>query len=323
MPATGGIGTGGGAAGGNAASPHMYTQGGDLYAHCGEKVLLRGLNQMSIWTDPSGSSYPVIASFGSNAVRIVFTESGSASDLDALLTKAEDNKLIPMAEIHDATGMFSLVGAAVSWWTQASVVQIVQKHQKWMLLNIANEAGDSNVADATFQSTYTQAITAIRQAGVSVPIVVDGSGWGQKVEQLLAVGPALLAADPQKNLIISWHEYSGGDQEKTRITSSYEKSKSLGLVLINGEFASAGAGGCTANIPYQWLLSEAQRVGIGWLGWSWDSSNSDCKSGSSSVFDMTTDITAASALRPGWATDVVLDDPNSIKKTSVRHCEWK
>jgi mannan endo-1,4-beta-mannosidase len=301
----------------------MYTQGSDLYAHCGEKVLLRGLNQMSTWTDPTGSSYPVIASFGSNTVRIVYTEAGSASGLDALLTKAEDNKLIPMAEIHDATGMFSLVPAAVTWWTQPAVVQVVQKHQKWMLLNIANEAGDSNVADATFQSTYTQAITAIRQAGVTVPIVIDGTGWGQKVEQLLAVGPALLAADPQKNVIFSWHEYSGGDQEKTRITTSYEKSKSLGLVLINGEFASAGAGACTPNIPYQWLLSEAQRVGIGWLAWSWDNSNSDCKSGGSSVFDMTTDLASASGLKAGWPTDVVLNDPNSIKKTSVRPCEWK
>lgn len=301
----------------------MYTQGADLYAHCGEKVLLRGVNQMSIWTDPTGSSYPTIAGFGSNTVRIVFTQMGTPSDLDALLTKAEENKLIPMAELHDATGMFPLVGAAVAWWTQPSVVQVVQKHQRWMLLNIANEAGDNNVADATFQNTYTQAITAIRQTGVTVPIVIDGTGWGQKVEQLLAVGPALLAADPQRNVVFSWHEYSGGEQEKARITTSYERSKSLGLVLINGEFASAGAGGCTANIPYQWLLSEAQRVGIGWLAWSWDTSNSDCKSGTSSIFDMTTTLTSASGLKPGWATDVVLSDPNSIKNTSVRHCEWK
>ncbi len=318
---TGGVSAGGGNTGG--ASTHMYTKGSDLYASCGEKVLLRGVNQMSVWTDASGSSYPTIASFGSNAIRIVYVETGSASGLDALLTKAEASKMIPMPEIHDATGKFDGVAAAVNWWTQASVVSVIKKHEKWTLLNIANEAGDNNVSDATFQSTYTSAIASLRNAGITVPIVVDGTGWGQRVEQLLAVAPALLAADPQRNIIFSWHEYTGGSQENARITSSYEKSKSLGIVLINGEFASGGAGVCTQNIPYKFLLSEAQRVGIGWFAWSWDTSNSDCNSGSGSIFNMTTNLTSASGLVAGWASDVVRDDPNSIKNTSVRHCDWK
>lgn len=331
---SGGATTGGGssttsASGGSSTSTsgetsaHMYTTGSDLYTHCGEKVLLRGVNQMSVWTDASGSSYPAIASFGSNAIRIVYQTSGTASGLDTLLTKAEENKMIAMPELHDATGKFDGVAACVNWWVQSDVVAVVKKHEKWTLLNIANEAGDSNVSNATFQSTYTSAITKIRNAGISVPIVIDGSGWGQNVEQLLAVGPALLDADPQKNVIFSWHEYTGGTQENARITNSYEKSKSLGIVLINGEIASGGAGTCTENIPYKHLLAEAQRVGIGWLAWSWDVGNSDCKSGGKSIFDMTTDLTSASAVVAGWPADVMRDDPNSIKNTSVRHCEWK
>jgi len=301
----------------------MYTQGGDLYAHCGEKVLLRGVNQMSVWTDPTGSSYPAIASFGTNAIRIVFQEAGTASELDALLTKAEANEMIPMPELHDWTGDFSGVPSAVRWWTQASVVSVIKKHEKWTLLNIANEAGDGNVSNSTFQSTYTSAIGTLREAGIMVPIVIDGSSWGQDVEQLLAVAPALLAADPQKNVIFSWHEYSGGSQERNRITTSYEKSKQLGIVLINGEFASGGVGGCTENIPYEFLLSEAQRVGIGWFAWSWDNSNSDCKTGGRSLFDMTSNLTSASGLVAGWPTNVMRDDPNSIGNTSIRPCEWK
>jgi Cellulase (glycosyl hydrolase family 5) len=127
-----------------------------------------------------------------------------------------------------------------------------------------------------------------------------------------------LAADPQKNIIFSWHEYTGGTQEDARITTSLEKSKTLGIVLINGEFASGGAGVCTQTIPYKFLLSEAQRVGTGWLAWSWDTNNSDCLSGGSSIFNMTTSLASASGLVSGWASDVVQDDPNSIKNTSVR-----
>jgi mannan endo-1,4-beta-mannosidase len=317
----GALGTGGSTAG---TKTHMYTQGSDLYAYCGEKVLLRGLNQMSVWTDPSGSSFPAIASFGSNVIRIVYEEAGTASGLDTLLAKAEANKMIPLPELHDATGNFSGVAATVNWWAQASVVAVIKAHEKWTLLNIANEAGDNNVSDATFKSTYTSAITTLRNAGITVPIVIDGSGWGQNVEQLLAVGPALLAADPQKNVIFSWHEYTGGQAQNARITTSYEQSKTLGIVLINGEFANGGVGdGCATTIPYKWLLAEAQRVGIGWLAWSWDTSNSDCKVGSSSIFNMTSNLTSASGLAAGWASDVVRDDPNSIKNTSVRHCEWK
>ena len=336
----GGSGAGGGGAGGlggtshsggssgtggstSATNTHMYTQGSDLYTYCGEKVLLRGLNQMSIWTDASGTSYPAIASFGSNAIRIVFAETGNASGLETLLTKAEANKMIPIPELHDATGNIGGVPGTVTWWTQPSVVAVIKNHEKWMLLNIANESGDNNVSDSTFQSTYTSAITSIRNAGIAVPLVIDGSGWGQKVEQLLSVAPALLAADPQKNIVFSWHEYTGGTQENARITTNLEKSKTLGIVLINGEFASANATDCGENVPYAFLLSEAQRVGTGWLAWSWDNDNSNCKSGSGSSYNMTSNLTSASGLLSGWASDVVRDDPNSIKNTSVRHCDWK
>ena len=326
-PDAGGPGCGGGAdddAGPGEIKTHMYTQGSSLYAYCGEKVLLRGVNQMSVWSDPTGSSYPAIASFGSNAIRIVYVEAGSASGLDLLLSKAEENRMIAMPELHDATGNFAGLPAAVAWWTQPSVVEVVQKHEKWTLLNIANEAGDGGVSNATFRNTYTSAVTTLRAAGITVPLVIDGSTWGQNVEQLLSVGPALLAADPEQNVIFSWHEYTGGSAQQSRITKSYEQSKKLGIVLINGEFAIGGVGDkCAPTIPYQWLLSEAQRVGIGWLAWSWDTTNTDCKVGSSSFFDMTSQLTSADGLVPGWASDVMRDDPNSIQNTSIRPCEWK
>jgi mannan endo-1,4-beta-mannosidase len=318
---TGGTTNTGGSSGTNT---HMYTQGSDLYAYCGEKVLLRGVNQMSVWTDPKGSSYPAIASFGSNVVRIVYNATGTASGLDALMTKAEDNKMIPMPENHDATGKFDQVDTVVNWWTQPAIVDVIKKHEKWTLLNIANEAGDNNVSDSTLQSTYTSAITSLRNAGITVPLVIDATGWAQNIEQLLGVAPALLAADPQKNVIFSWHEYTGGTDQNARITTSYEQSKTLGIVLINGEFANGGVGdGCDTTIPYKWLMSEAQRVGIGWLAWSWDTTNSDCKVGSDSIFNMTTKLTSADGVASGWASDVMRDDPNSIKNTSVRPCEWK
>jgi hypothetical protein len=48
-----------------------------------------------------------------------------------------------------------------------------------------------------------------------------------------------------------------------------------------------------------------------------------CKVGSSSIFNMTTNLSWAGGVSPGWASDVMRDDRNSIKNTSVRPCEWK
>ena len=91
----------------------MYVSGRNLYSPTGEKVVLRGVNEMFTWT-PSrqdrARAIREIEKSGANCVRIVWLTSDSAEDLDQILTKCVEHNMIPMPELHDATGNFSKVG---------------------------------------------------------------------------------------------------------------------------------------------------------------------------------------------------------------------
>jgi mannan endo-1,4-beta-mannosidase len=69
--------------------------------------------------------------------------------------------------------------------------------------------------------------------------------------------------------------------------------------------------GCRGRIAYEHIMQEAQRLGIGWLAWSWGPGNSDCRE-----MDMTTDGTFDTL--HDWGLEVAVTDPNSIRNTSVR-----
>jgi mannan endo-1,4-beta-mannosidase len=320
-PNTGGKAGSGGSSGSGGSGPadSFYVKDGKLYDPCGEAVLLRGINRMAIYADPGGKSYPALAKTGANAVRIMWQTDPSvgADTLAANLQAAVDAKLIPVPGLWDATGDFSKMSAVEDWWTSDAVVAVVKRFTDEMIVNIANEAGN-DVSDGDWGSTYNRIIMHLRQKGVHALLAVDAANYGRNVEQLLRLAPSVLAADPDHNVIFDWHEYDASSTEKARITKAFELAVSQKLALMVGEFASGGSGACDRPIPYSFLMAEAQRTGVGYFPWSWDNFNGDCKMGGSSLFDMVSDPLDASTLRPGWATEVCISDPNSIQKTSVR-----
>jgi mannan endo-1,4-beta-mannosidase len=288
-----------------------------LYDRCGTKVVLRGVNEMVIWSaDRDGApEFSEIAKTGANAVRIVWTSEGSASELDKAIDNAVQAKLIPMIENHDATGDLSKVSAVVDYWTREDIVEVVKAHSPYLLLNIANEAGAA-VQQSSFESTYKDAITRIRGKGVNVPLIIDAPSWGQDIDMLQAASPSLQAHDPLHNLLFSvhmwWHDPSG-----SRVTSELQESVDMGMPLIVGEFAQHAVYLCDDSpFAYTVLLAEAQKHGIGWLAWSWGGvENGDCANEGS--FDMTVGGTFGNWEEP-WGEAVAVTDPNSIQKTSVR-----
>jgi mannan endo-1,4-beta-mannosidase len=287
-----------------------------LYDPCGEKVVLRGVNEMIVWS-PGKDGVPEfaeIAKTGANAVRIVWNEEGSAAELDAAIDNALAAQLLPMVEHHGATGKLEDVPKVVEYWTSADVVKVLVEHEAHLLLNIANEAGDDKVTAEAFEATYTTAISAIRAAGVRVPIVIDAPSWGQNIDRLQASGPKLLTVDP--NLLFSVHMW-WSDPQGARVKMELQQSVDAGLPLIVGEFAQHAVYQCDqAPFAYGVLLEEAQRLEIGWLAWSWGSvPNNDCKD--MGGFDMTKDGTFGN-WSGAWASDVSLDHPNSLKNSSKR-----
>lgn len=311
-------GTGGSAGtGGGSAADTFYVSGRDLYDRCGEKVVLRGVNEMIVWSGGKDGlpEFAEIAKTGANSVRIVWTDEGTAAELDVAIQNALAQQLIPIVEHHGATGDLTKVPAVVDYWTQPAVVEVLEKHQASLLLNIANEAGET-VTQQDFESTYKTALTRIRDTGVTMPLVIDAPGWGQDVDMLQAAGPALIEHDPQHNLLFSVHMW-WNDPSGTRVIAELQQSVDLGLPLIVGEFAQHAVYQCAdAPFAYEVLLAEAQKHGIGWLAWSWGGvDNGDCADQGS--FDMTVGGVFGT-WEETWGGEVAVTDPNSIQNTSVR-----
>jgi hypothetical protein len=291
--------------------PGFRVAGRYLYDKCGEKVILRGVNKMTVWTDINSTSFSEISKTGANCVRITWITSGATDKFDSAITKCYQNKMIPMVELHDATGEWSKLSTCVDWWVKPEVVRIIQKYEEYLLINIANECGQT-VSDADFKTGYTSAITKMRTAGIHVPLVIDAAKYGQDIDILQSVGPDLVTADPDHNLLLSVHmwwpvEWGYSDQ---KITDEISQSVKMNLPLVVGEFAHTGVG-CETTINYKHIIAECQKNDIGWLAWEWGPGNSDC-----TEMDMTTD-SKFETLRD-WALEVAVSDQNSIKNTAVR-----
>jgi mannan endo-1,4-beta-mannosidase len=310
---------GSGGAGASSCTGHegYWVDGRILRDRCCEKVVLRGVNEMVVWTGSQDGNphFAEIAKTGANAVRIVWETAGPVSKLDAAIGNAIDNDLIPIPELHDATGDLSKLGPVVDYWVQSEVVEVINKHRANVIVNIANEAGNNSVTRDTFSSSYQGAIARIREAGIHVPLIIDGSSWGQDIDMLQAAGPALIAADPDHNLLFSVHMW-WNDPEGTRVTTELNESVGANLPLLVGEFAQHAVSTCSAEpFAYKTLLSLSRSLEIGWLAWSWGGvKNSDCAN--DGPFDMSTDGTFDGLT--GWGREVAVTDPNSIQNTSVR-----
>ena len=188
-----------------AAKPGFFVQDRYLYSKDNEKVILRGVNHMFIWTDREGKTIPEIAKTGANCVRIVWNTRGRISDLDNIMGLCIANGMIPIPEIHDTTGNWDRLPEALDYWLREETLQVLSNHQEYMILNVGNEPGAGEIPESEFFDVYRMIVTKMRAAGIRVPIMIDADMWGQDEKILLSVGPKLLQADPEHNLIFSIH----------------------------------------------------------------------------------------------------------------------
>jgi len=273
---------------------------------------------MVVWSPgmDGNPEFAEIAKTGANVVRIVWNNTGSAAQLDTAIANALAQQLIPLVENHDATGDLTLLPSAVDYWVRPEIVAVLQKYEHSLLLNIANESGDNTVTAEAFTAAYQTAITRLRDTGLKLPLILDAPQWGQNIDVLQATWSALTQYDPEHNLLFSVHMW-WSDPQGTRVTTELQQSYDAGMPLIVGEFAQHAVYQCDqAPFAYGVLLTEAQRLGIGWLAWSWGGvANQDCAQ--QGPFDMTTGGTFGEWTGT-WAQEVAVSHAASLQNTSVR-----
>ena len=249
----------------------MYVQGSALYDRCGEKVVLRGANAgIAFPSDPQAKNLAQLAKTGANAVRLTFRvqyNNSSPTDVDTALAEARKNGMIPIPALWDATGDWSKLGFCVDFWVKPAMVTVLKKHEAYTLLNMANEAGDSSVTDTQYRQAYTAAINKVRAAGLKLPLVIDAGNWGRGEAYIMNNAAYLLAQDPEKNLVFSWHPWDT-NQPQSRYQKAFSDASSKGICMIVGEFASVGVN-YSQPILYATIMQLAQQGSVGWLWWWW------------------------------------------------------
>ena len=287
---------------------------GVLHDTCGEPVVLRGINHPTLYIDRPGKALPEIAKTGANAVRLFWyaTHGIAITEAEAAIKASIDNQMLPILEMHDSTCEWSLDNI-VDYWTSDDAVALIERYRSQLIVNIANEASAPNAN--TFKTKYTSVVQSLRDAGIHVPLMIDGSNCGRDYKPLLSEGPALLEADPDHNLIFSGHLYD--PLSASQLGDVYDSFNSAKLAFVVGEFANKSPPGCGRALNYADLIAEAQKRGIGWLAWSWgDNSADSIWNGDCSEFDMT-DTFAFSSLKD-WGKEVSVTLPDSIMNTSIR-----
>lgn len=293
------------------AANGFYVSGNNLYDATGTPFVMRGINHAHSWfKSDSTTAIPAIAATGANTVRIVLSDGSQYTKDDSntvrnLITLAEQNDLIAVLEVHDATGKDDIasLNSAVDYWISIKDA-LIGKEDK-VIINIANEwYGTWN--GANWADGYKQAIPKLRNAGLTHTLIVDSAGWGQYPASIHDYGKSVFNADPLKNTMFSIHmyEYAGGDA--ATVKSNIDGVINQDLALIIGEFGHKHTDG---DVDEATIMSYSQQQGVGWLAWSWKGNGSEW-----SYLDLTSDWEGNNLT--AWGHTIV-NGSNGLKATSV------
>jgi mannan endo-1,4-beta-mannosidase len=285
-------------------SSTLYVENRYLFDNADNKLILRGINLplLDDWDFPSSDTLSEIEKTGANAVRIQwYVDYGnparppySIADLDSFLNKCRVNQIIPIVMLADYTcqGDTNLVNTKlIPWWTDPGVKAVLLKHERYLIINLANELGHYRWAESPiaalddFKNAYKVAIISIRNAGLDIPIMIDAPDCGTSMNAFTTIGQELIDHDPKKNILLSVHAYWAGYDGTSEIAKAYKAQ----LPIIFGEIANKQAeiingqtiecyydldGSNENHLPstmfrYQSLLDLLTQHEIGWLAWSW------------------------------------------------------
>jgi len=279
----GAVGAGGGASSCGATGFHV--KDGTLYdVNCAEFVM-RGVNYPYAWFSSRNAQQDLqaIAATGANAVRLVLATGGrwtktSQSTLTSLIGWAKAAKLVSIVEVHDTTGYSEQMGSvelgnATSYWTGSDIVAALKGQEAFVIVNIGNEPNGNNTS-TDWAPSHVTAVQALRAAGLDHTLMIDAPNWGQDWENRMrdGGGSSIWDADSRKNLVFSVHMYDvyGSSSTVTSYFNTFLMQYQAPLVV--GEFAADH--GSSGNVDEDTIMSLAENLGIGYLGWSW-SGNGD------------------------------------------------
>ncbi len=173
----------------------FFVYNGKLYDANGNEFRIRGVNRCHFDSD----SQPGISHSKANAVRIFMYQLslGAAKYANVIQTQHIDYQEVPILAmpmfpdntLSSGNQSTSELSAGVAWWVANA--QTFAPLSKYLIINIANEWGPSN--STVWRDSYISAITQMRAAGYSGPLLIDSGGYGQDPDDILNYGAAVVS----------------------------------------------------------------------------------------------------------------------------------
>jgi mannan endo-1,4-beta-mannosidase len=278
----------------------------------GSTFVMRGVSHAHVWYPSQTGSFAGIKSHGANTVRVVLGSGqrwGPSTDVAEVVALCKQNRLICVLEVHDTTGYgdegaAATLDQAVTYWI--SQRSALAGQEDYVVLNIGNEPfGNNQQVSATWATATSNAINRLRDNGFDHLIMADAPMWGQDWQGIMRDNAAsVFAADPDRNTVFSVHMYGVYDTA-AEITAYFDAFQNAGLPLVVGEFGHNHSDG---NPDEDTIMAEAQRRGIGYIGWSWSGN-----SGGVEYLDMVTGFDPARLT--SWG-ERIFNGANGIAQTS-------
>ena len=270
----------------------------------GNALQLRGVNvpvYKSGWADDLDAVAQAVATTKANAVRLSWWATPpdgapyfTVNNLDRAIQAYRNLGIVPVVALFDLTYQYGhndppggaradgndrtlFANTITAYWTRPDVLAVLRKHQDNLIVNLANEWGSSQYSNGTsaadnFIQNYTTAIQSLRNAGITVPLMVDAPK-GFEHQLLLDRGAELVAADPQRNTLLSVHTYwaaSDPTHTDTLVAARLDALKASQLPWVLGEVSSRAWTTVPCDpVHHDALLTKANQLGLGYLFWAW------------------------------------------------------
>ncbi|MCG8539237.1 MAG: cellulase family glycosylhydrolase [Clostridia bacterium] len=289
----------------------FQVSGSKLLDANGNEFVMRGINHAHAWWKGNEeTAIKAIARTGANTVRVALGNGDrwGYDDINTvrnIISLCEQNKLIAVLEIHDATGSddYKRLSNAVDYFISMKDA-LVGKEDR-VIINIANEwygTWDSR----GWADGYKRAIPRLRKAGLKHTLLIDCAGWGQFPKSVHDLGREVFNSDSERNTMFAIHmyEYAGGNA--SQVKNNIDGVINQGLALCIGEFGLRHTNG---DVDEATIMNYSQQKGVGWIAWSWYGNGDTWK-----YLDMSTDWRGSRLTHWG---NIVVNGNNGIKETSV------
>ncbi|MFN6083806.1 MAG: cellulase family glycosylhydrolase [Fluviicola sp.] len=297
---------------------NLQVVGTQLQDSLGTQVILRGVNypiiddyaiQMSNYAAVEAKIDQVALS-GANCIRFPWYTDGThykdqmnpltdpgygPGTLDSYVTNGHlshmlqytySKGMIPILEIHNLTGgndHAEFQSVVMNFWTDPSVLQLIDENKDYLIINLANEYGLVNFSGSpavnltAFKNNYISSIAAMRNAGVHIPIMIDAPDYGQSSTPLTTIASEIITSDVDANVLFSVHAYwFAYANTQVSIQTKMNEMTATNCAFVLGEIANSQAdaptycGELDLSTLYPIVLEEACSRNLGWLAWSWD-----------------------------------------------------